>query len=82
MFFLLQTDLEEVKAQEIAKLQNTVQAMQGKLDETNCLLEKERESVKAFEEAPPVVKDTQVMVEDTEKINSLQAEVESFKVWI
>ncbi|XP_057550107.1 myosin-9-like [Amaranthus tricolor] len=75
----LRTDLEEVKAQEIAKLQNTVQAMQGKLDETNCLLEKERESVKAFEEAPPVVKDTQVMVEDTEKINSLQAEVESFK---
>lgn len=57
--------------------------MQSRIDETTSLLEKEREAVKkTIEEAPPVVKETQVMVEDTEKINLLKAEVESFKVWI
>ncbi|KMS98094.1 hypothetical protein BVRB_4g095730 [Beta vulgaris subsp. vulgaris] len=76
----LRTDSEEAKAQEIAKLQNTVQTMQSRIDETTSLLEKEREAVKkTIEEAPPVVKETQVMVEDTEKINLLKAEVESFK---
>ncbi|KAL9248001.1 hypothetical protein vseg_021368 [Gypsophila vaccaria] len=76
----LRTDLEDAKNQEITKLKNTVQAMQTKLDETNSLLEKEREAAKkAIEEAPVVVQETQVMVEDTEKINTLTAELESFK---
>ncbi|KAL2942705.1 Myosin-11 [Bienertia sinuspersici] len=76
----LRTDLEEAKTQEVAKLQNSVQVMQSKIDETNFLLEKEREAMKkAIEEAPPVVKETQIMVEDTEKIDSLKTEVESFK---
>lgn len=76
----LRTDLEEAKAQEIAKLQNSLQAMQTKVDETNALLVKEREAArKAIEEAPPVIKETQVIVEDTKKVESLTAEVESFK---
>ncbi|KAJ7973513.1 Myosin [Quillaja saponaria] len=74
----LRTDLEEAKAQEVAKLQNSLQEMQGKVDETNALLSKERETVKkVVEEAPPVIKETQVLVEDTQKVDSLTAEVES-----
>lgn len=77
----LQTDLEEAKAQEIVKLQNSLQAMQRKIDETNALLVKEREaSRKAIEEAPPVIKETQVFVEDTKKVELLTEEINSLKV--
>ncbi|MED6197401.1 hypothetical protein PIB30_056154, partial [Stylosanthes scabra] len=40
----LRTNLEESKAQEIAKLQNQLQEMQSKFEETNVLLAKEREN--------------------------------------
>ncbi|PSS05003.1 Myosin-9 like, partial [Actinidia chinensis var. chinensis] len=76
----LRTDLEEAKAQEIAKLQTSLQAMQSKIDETNALLIKEREAAKkAIEEAPPVIKETPVFIEDTKKVESLTAEVDSLK---
>ncbi|PON73461.1 Myosin [Trema orientale] len=76
----LRTDLEEAKAQEVTKLQNSLQEMQNKVDETNALLVKEREAAKkAIEEAPPVIKETQVLVEDTKKIDSLKSEVEGLK---
>ncbi|XP_074320673.1 myosin-11-like isoform X2 [Silene latifolia] len=76
----LRADLEDTKNQEIAKLKNTVQVTQSKIDETNCLLEKEREAFKkAIEETPPVVQETKVIVEDTEKIDSLKEELERFK---
>ncbi|BBH06723.1 Myosin family protein with Dil domain [Prunus dulcis] len=76
----LRTDLEEAKAQEITKLQNSLQEMQHKVDETNALVVKERESTKkAIQDAPPVVKETQVVVEDTQKVDSLTAEVDSLK---
>ncbi|XP_024966855.1 myosin-11-like [Cynara cardunculus var. scolymus] len=77
----LKTDLEEAKGQEILKLQNSLQAMQVKLDETNALLTKERESAqKAIEEASAIVQETApIHVEDTEKIDKLSAEVESLK---
>lgn len=77
----LQTDLEEAKALEVTKLQNSLQEMQNKVEETNALLVKEREAAKkAIEEAPPVIKETQVLVEDTEKIDSLKVEVEGLQV--
>ncbi|XP_057463451.1 myosin-11 isoform X1 [Actinidia eriantha] len=76
----LRTDLEEAKAQEIAKLQTSLQAMQSKIDETNALLIKEREAAKkAIEEAPPVIKETPVFIEDTKKVESLTAEIDSLK---
>ncbi|XP_077248114.1 myosin-11-like [Tasmannia lanceolata] len=76
----LRTDVEEAKGQEILKLQNSLQAMQNKVDEANSMLVKEREaSRKAIEEAPPIVKETPVIVQDTEKIDALTAEVESLK---
>nr|XP_019706884.1 myosin-17 isoform X3 [Elaeis guineensis] len=76
----LRTDLEETKAQEIAKLQDMLHEMQLQVEETNSLLIREREAArKAIEEAPPVIKETPVLVQDTEKIDSLTAEVEHLK---
>ncbi|KAG9452106.1 hypothetical protein H6P81_005010 [Aristolochia fimbriata] len=75
----LRTDLEEAKAQEITKLQSSLQVLQAKVDETNALLIKEREAAKAIEEAPPVIKETPVVVQDTEKLDALTAEVEKLK---
>ncbi|XP_057439528.1 myosin-11-like [Lotus japonicus] len=76
----LRTNLEESKAQEITKLQNSLKEMQSRVDETNALLVKERENAKkAIEEAPAVVQETKVIVEDTQKIEALTAEVESLK---
>ncbi|KAJ0078681.1 hypothetical protein Patl1_23216 [Pistacia atlantica] len=64
----------------VTKLQNSLQEMQKKVEETNALLIKEREAAKkAIADAPPVIKETQVLVEDTKKIESLTAEVESLK---
>lgn len=55
--------------------------MQLQVEEANALLIKEREAArKAIEEAPPVIKETPILVQDTEKINSLTAEVEHLKV--
>ena len=78
----IQTDLEDAKEQEIIKLQNSLQSMQNKVDETNALLVKEREAAKAVEEAPPIIQETQVLVQDTEKVDSLTAEVEQLKVLV
>ncbi|GMN53056.1 hypothetical protein TIFTF001_022196 [Ficus carica] len=76
----LRTDLEEEKAQEIAKLQEGLHAMQTQVEEANAAVIKEREAArKAIEEAPPVIKETPVIVQDTEKIDSLTAEVASLK---
>lgn len=62
-------------------MQNSLQAMQAKVDEKNALLIKEREAAKkAIEEAPPVIKETPVIVEDTKKVESLTEEVDSLKV--
>ncbi|KAK0602200.1 hypothetical protein LWI29_031338 [Acer saccharum] len=76
----LKTNLEEEKAQHIAKLQDALHAMQLQVEEANSKVIKEREAVrKAIEEAPPVIKETPVLVQDTEKLEALTAEVESFK---
>lgn len=77
----MQGDLEEAKAQEITKLQSSLEEMKKKVDETNALLVKEREAAKkAAEEAPPVIQETQVLVEDTKKIELMTEELESVKV--
>lgn len=76
----LRSDLEEEKAQEMAKLQNALHAMQIQVEEANARVIKEREAAqKAIEEAPPVIKETPVLIQDTEKINSLLAEVSNLK---
>lgn len=77
----MQADLEEEKAQEIAKLQDALREMQIQVEDANARVIKEREEAqKAIEEAPPIIKETPVIVQDTEKVESLTAEVESLKV--
>ncbi|PAN34585.1 hypothetical protein PAHAL_6G106900 [Panicum hallii] len=75
----LRTDLEEAKAQEVSKLQSSMEALQAKLEEANTMLVKEREAAKTIVEAPPVVQETQVVVQDTEKVDSLTTEVQELK---
>nr|GMC58944.1 myosin-17-like [Ipomoea batatas] len=76
----LRTELEETKAQETAKLQEALHALQIQVDEANVRIIQEREAAqKAIEEAQPVIKETPVIVQDTEKINALTAEVERLK---
>eukprot|EP01018_Ginkgo_biloba_P004121 Gb_41099 [translate_table: standard] len=76
----LRTDLEEAKAQDIAKLQSSLQAMQAQVEEANAMLAKEREAAKkAIEEAPPVIKETPVVVVDTAKVDMLTNENEELK---
>lgn len=73
--------MEEAKGQEITKLLQSLQAMQGKLDESNERLKMEQEAAqKAIEEASSAVKEMPIPVEDTEKIEALNAEVENLKV--
>ncbi|KAL9381793.1 hypothetical protein Peur_024828 [Populus x canadensis] len=77
----LRTDLEEARAQEAVKFQNSLEEMKIKIEEANALIVKEREAAKnAINEAPPVIKETQVLVEDTKKIDFLTEEVENLKV--
>lgn len=76
----LRTNLEEEKAQEVSKLQEALHAMQMQVEEANAKAIKEREAAKkAIEEAPPVVKEVPVMVQDDAKIESLMAEIDNLK---
>ncbi|CAA7395580.1 unnamed protein product [Spirodela intermedia] len=77
----LRTDLEEAKGQEVAKLQHSLQNMQIKVNEANAMLAKEREAAQnAINNAPQIVKETQILVEDTKRVESLQRDVEQLKV--
>ncbi|KAL0561924.1 hypothetical protein IC582_002369 [Cucumis melo] len=60
----LRMDVEEAKGQEVAKLQNALEEMQGQLDEANAAIIREREAAKlAIEQAPPVIKEVPVVDE-------------------
>lgn len=77
----MQTELEETKAQETAKLQEALKIMQIQIEEATARALKEREAArKAIKEAPPVINETPVMVQDTAKIEALTAEIEILKV--
>lgn len=74
-------ELEQTKVQEIAKFQEVLHSMQMQVEEANARAIKEREAAhKLIEDAPPVIKETPVMVQDTEKIDALMAEVDTLKV--
>ncbi|ESQ35040.1 hypothetical protein EUTSA_v10006551mg [Eutrema salsugineum] len=75
----LRTDLEEAKVQEVAKLQEALHTMRSQLEEATAMVLKEQEAARiAIEEANLVIKEP-VVVEDTEKINSLSNEIERLK---
>ncbi|XP_024988349.1 myosin-12-like isoform X1 [Cynara cardunculus var. scolymus] len=66
----LRVDLEETKGQEITKLQNILQEMQGKLEEAHNQIICEKEAAKlAIEQAPPVIKE--VTIQDNTKVEEL-----------
>ncbi|XP_057725408.1 myosin-12 isoform X1 [Arachis stenosperma] len=81
----MRVDLEEAKGQEIAKLQNTLQEIQGQLDEARAAIIHEREAAKlAIEQAPPVIKEVSVVDNTklellTNKNEELETEVEELK---
>ncbi|XP_016580015.1 myosin-17 isoform X1 [Capsicum annuum] len=76
----LRAELEDTKAQEVAKLQEALHTMHKQVEEANAKVVQEREAARrAIEEAPPVIKETPVIVHDTEKINALSAEVDNLK---
>lgn len=75
--------MEKEKEQEIAKLQEALHEMRLQVEEVNSLLSKEKETAKkAIEEAVPVIQEATVYLQDTEKIDSLSAEIEKLKVII
>ena len=75
----MQIDLEEAKGQEIAKLQNALQEMQGQLDEAHAATIREREAAKiAIEQAPPVIKEVPVV--DNTKLELLTNKNEELEV--
>ncbi|KAL6584807.1 hypothetical protein OROMI_004096 [Orobanche minor] len=77
----LRTEMEETKTQEIIKLQEALHASEIQMEEAKSKAIQEQEAArKAFEESLPVIKETLVIVQDTEKIGSLAAEVESLKL--
>lgn len=66
---------------EVRKLQTMLSEMQLQVEETKSMLIRERDAArKATEAAPPVIKETTILVQDMEKINSLTAQVEQLKV--
>ncbi|KAF2297551.1 hypothetical protein GH714_038681 [Hevea brasiliensis] len=74
----LRTDLEEEKAQEIAKLQDALHAMQIQVEEANARVFKEREAArKAIEEAPPVVKETPFLFKTLKRLEEKLSNSES-----
>ncbi|KAE9590489.1 putative myosin ATPase [Lupinus albus] len=78
----MRLDLEEAKGQEIAKLQNALQEMQGQIDEANAKIILEKEAAKiAIQQAPPIIKEVPVVDNTklellTNKNQELEIEVE------
>lgn len=75
----LQTDLEEAKGQEIARLQDALHAMQRQLDEAHAAILREKEAAKlAIGEAPAVIKEVPIV--DTTKLELLTNQNEELEV--
>eukprot|EP00257_Ricinus_communis_P024459 XP_025011873.1 myosin-12 isoform X1 [Ricinus communis] len=88
----LRIDLEGVKGQEIAKLENSLQEMQEKLDKAYAAIIQEKEAAKlAIEQAPPVIKEVPVVdntklellsnqnVELEDKLRDMKKKIEQFE---
>ncbi|KAG2589605.1 hypothetical protein PVAP13_5NG373300 [Panicum virgatum] len=74
--------LEREMQDEMCRLREMVDVLQQAVNDAETRALNEREAAKKAiteSEAAPVIKDTVVMVEDTEKVNSLNAEVDRLK---
>ncbi|CAO2165317.1 unnamed protein product [Urochloa humidicola] len=75
-------DLEREMQDEMCRLREMVDVLQQAVNDAETRAVNEREAAKkaiAKSEAAPVIKETVVMVEDTEKVDSLNAEVDRLK---
>ncbi|TKW15854.1 hypothetical protein SEVIR_5G212000v4 [Setaria viridis] len=75
-------DLEREMLDEMCRLREMVDVLQQAVNDAETRAVNEREAAKkaiAELEAAPLIKETVVMVEDTEKVNSLNAEVDRLK---
>lgn len=66
--------------QEVAKLQEALYTMQSQLKEATAMVVKEQEAARISIEEASRVNRQPVVVEDTEKIDSLSNEIERLKV--
>jgi myosin-5 len=77
----VQDNVERQRLDEISRLHEMVDVLQQAVEDAEVRVIAEREAaIKAIAEAPPVIKETVVWVEDTEKVNSWNAEVGRLKV--
>lgn len=79
----VQEDLEWEMLGEMCRLREMVDVLQQAVNDAETRAINEREAAKkamAELEAAPVIKETVVMVEDTEKVNSLNKEIDQLKV--
>lgn len=77
----MQANLERERFNELCRLHEMVDVLQQAVEDAEVRVIAEREAaLKAIAEAPPVIKEKVVLVEDTEKVNSSKAEVERLKV--
>ncbi|KAK2637181.1 hypothetical protein Ddye_031973 [Dipteronia dyeriana] len=75
----LRIDLEDAKGQEIAKLQDALNEMQGQLDEAHDAIIHEKEAAKlAIEQAPPVIKEVSIV--DNAKLKLLENQNKELEV--
>ncbi|KAK3164630.1 hypothetical protein QOZ80_1AG0022080 [Eleusine coracana subsp. coracana] len=73
-------ELVKLRLANLQRLHEMVDVLQQAVDDAEARAIAEREAAKkAVAEAPPVIKETVVTVEDTEKVNSLHAEVARLK---
>lgn len=77
-FCFFQSDAEEAKSQEIAKLKLAYQEMERHVKETKALLAKEKEVTKVASEKEVLVKEVPVV--DTALVDKLTAENDNLKV--
>ncbi|XP_048137335.1 myosin-11 isoform X2 [Rhodamnia argentea] len=78
---MARTKLEEEKAQDIERLHHSLNTMRAKVDEATALLYNEREIAQnIIEDARQLMTPVRDSVQDAEKIQSLNSEVENLKV--
>ncbi|KAG7592025.1 Myosin head motor domain [Arabidopsis thaliana x Arabidopsis arenosa] len=75
----LRTDLEEAKVQEVAKLKEALHTIRLQLKETTAMVVKEQEAARVASEEACSVNKEPIVVEDTEKIDSLSNEIDRLK---
>ena len=77
----MQANAERERLDEIRRLHEMVDVLQQAVEDAEVRVIAERESaIRAIADAPPVIKETVVWVEDTEKVSSWNAEVGRLKV--